>query len=85
MHFYFVLFLLVPAKEFLVFMNLKSLFKTVRGACVAQSVKRLPSVEFMILGSWDRAPMSGSLLSGESASPSPSEPPGPHDFSPSVK
>ena len=36
-------------------------------------VKHLPSAQVMISGSWD--PASGSLLSGESASPSASAPP----------
>ena len=40
------------------------------GAWVAQSVKRLPSAQVMIP---DVRPTSGSLLSGEAASPSPSE------------
>ena len=38
---------------------------------MAQSVKCLPPAQVMILGSWDRAPAAGSLLSRESASPSP--------------
>ena len=42
-------------------------------------VKRLPSVQVMISRSWDQAPhQSGSLLNGESASPSP--PPAPLVF-----
>ena len=48
-----------------------------RGAWGAQSVKHLPSAPVMIPGSWDRVPRWGwgeSLLSGESASPSPSAP-----------
>ena len=40
------------------------------GAWVAQSVKRLPSVQDMTSGSWD-----GALLSGEPASPPPSATP----------
>ena len=43
-----------------------------RGAWVAQLVKCLPSAQVMISGSWDRALLSGSLLSEESASLSPS-------------
>ena len=39
-------------------------------AWVVQLVKHLPSVQVMLSGSWDRAPQLGSLLSGESASPS---------------
>ena len=35
---------------------------------------RLPSVEVMIPGSWDRAPASGSLLSRKPVSPSPTPP-----------
>ena len=42
---------------------------------MVQLVKHLPSVENIISGSWDRAPLSGSLPSRESASPSPSAPP----------
>ena len=38
------------------------------GAWVAQPVKRLPSAQVMISGSWDRVPASGSLLLGEPAS-----------------
>ena len=48
------------------------LLKHPRGAWVAQSVKHLPSARVMISGSWDQAPTSGSLLSRESTSPSPS-------------
>lgn len=40
------------------------------GAQVAQLVKCLLLAQVMILGSWDPAPTSGSLLNGESASPS---------------
>ena len=43
------------------------------GAWVAQLVKRLSSAQDMI-GVLGSSPMSGSLLSGESASPSPSAP-----------
>ena len=45
-----------------------------RGAGVAQSIKRPPSAQVMIPGSWDQALCRESLLSGESASPSPSAP-----------
>ena len=42
---------------------------------MAQSVKYLSSAQVVILGSWDQAPESSSLLSGEPVSPSPSAPP----------
>ena len=42
---------------------------------MAQLVKHLTSAQVMISGSWDQVPCWGSLLSGESASPSPSVPP----------
>ena len=41
---------------------------------MAQSVKHLPLAQVMIPGSWDQVPHQASLLSGESASPSPSAP-----------
>ena len=41
------------------------------GTWVAQCVKRLPLAQVIIPGSWDPAPTSGSLLNGDSASPSP--------------
>ena len=47
------------------------------GAWVAQSVKHLPLAQVMISGSWDQSPHQApcSVLSGESASPSPSASP----------
>ena len=36
---------------------------------MTHSVKHLPLTQVMIPGSWDRAPVLGSLLSGEPASP----------------
>ena len=38
---------------------------------VAQWVKRLPSAQVMISGSWDRAPCQAPCSAGESASPFP--------------
>ena len=51
--------------------------KLTRGAWVAQLVKHLPLAQVMIPGSWNRAPESVSLLSGESASPHSAPPPAP--------
>ena len=39
------------------------------GTWTAQSVKHLPSVQVMILGSWDQAPCLAPCSAGESASP----------------
>ena len=48
------------------------------GIWVAQSVRHLPSAQVLNPGSWDQDPRwLSSLLSGESASPSPSAPPTP--------
>ena len=51
-----------------------------RGTWVAQSVKQLPLAWVMIPGSRDGAPALGSLLRGESASPSPVPPPPTYAF-----
>ena len=46
--------------------------RCIGGTWMAQWVKHLPLAQVETLGSWDGVPSTGSLLRGESASPSPS-------------